>query len=105
MFQAWEREHGIRVATSVHFTGGEPLLYKGLWDVVAYAKERGYGVAMMTNGSLFDRDAAKKAAQIGVSDIQVSLEALRFFMIRSEAREVSVKPTGVLRRWSRLATG
>ena len=74
MFQAWEKEHGIRVAPSVHFTGGEPLLYKGLWDVVAYAKERGYGVAMMTNGSLFDRDAAKKAAQIGVADIQVSLE-------------------------------
>ncbi len=74
MFRAWEREHGIRVAPSVHFTGGEPLLYRGLWEVIAYTKGKGYGVAMMTNGTLFNRDEAEKAAQIGVSDIQVSLE-------------------------------
>jgi len=74
MFQAWEKEHGIRVAPSVHFTGGEPLLFKGLCEVIAYAKEKGYGLAMMTNGSLFNRDEAKKASQLEISDIQVSLE-------------------------------
>jgi MoaA/NifB/PqqE/SkfB family radical SAM enzyme len=40
MFQAWEREHGILVSPSIHFTGGEPLLYKGLWDVVSYSKKK-----------------------------------------------------------------
>ncbi len=74
MFQAWEKEHGIRVAPSVHFTGGEPLLYEGLWEVIAYAKGEGYGVAMMTNGSLFKKDEAKNASELEVSDIQVSLE-------------------------------
>ena len=74
MFRAWEKEHGIRVVPSVHFTGGEPLLYKELWEVIAYSRGMGYGVAMMTNGSLIEKGAARKASQLGVSDIQISLE-------------------------------
>ncbi len=74
MFQAWEEEHGIRVSPSIHFTGGEPILYKGLWDAIAYSKEKGYEVAMMTNGSLITKDDAKKASLLGLSGIQVSLE-------------------------------
>jgi len=74
MFQAWEEEHGIRVSPSIHFTGGEPFLYKGLWDVIAYSKEKGYSVAMMTNGCLVTKGGSKKAFLLGVSDIQVSVE-------------------------------
>ena len=74
MFAAWEKEHGIRVSPSIHFTGGEPFLYDGLWEVIAYAREKGYRVAMMTNGSLIKADDAQKAFSLGVSDIQISLE-------------------------------
>jgi radical SAM protein with 4Fe4S-binding SPASM domain len=74
MFQAWEEEHGIKVSPSIHLTGGEPFLYRGIWDVTAYSKGKGYEVAMMTNGCLITRDDAKKASLIGLSGIQVSLE-------------------------------
>ena len=74
MFQAWEEEHGIRVSPSIHFTGGEPLLYEGLWDVIEYAREKEYGVALMTNGCLVTDQDARQARLFGVSDIQVSLE-------------------------------
>jgi radical SAM protein with 4Fe4S-binding SPASM domain len=74
MFQAWEEEHGIRVSPSIHFTGGEPFLFEGLWDVIAHAREKGYKVALMTNGCLVTEDDAKKASSFGLSDIQVSLE-------------------------------
>jgi len=74
MFQAWEEEHGIKVAPSIHFTGGEPFLYRGLFDVIAYSKAKGYGVAMMTNGCLITKERAKKLSHLGISDIQVSLE-------------------------------
>ena len=74
MFQAWEEEHGILVSPSIHFTGGEPFLYKGLWDVITYAKEKGYGIALMTNGCLVTSDDAKQASARGISDIQISLE-------------------------------
>src|SRR3972149_7394296 len=74
MFQAWEEEHGIRVSPSIHFTGGDPFLYRGFFDVLAYSKAKGYGVAMMTNGCLITKERAKKVSHLGISDIQVSLE-------------------------------
>jgi AdoMet-dependent heme synthase len=74
MFQAWEKEHGIRVSPSIHFTGGEPFLYKGLRDVIANSKAKGYGVVMMTNGCLITKERAKKVSHLGISEIQVSLE-------------------------------
>lgn len=74
MFQAWEQEHGIKVSPSIHFTGGEPFLYDGLWEVMAYARSKHYGVALMTNGCLITHEDAKKAFDLGISDIQVSLE-------------------------------
>ncbi|HMK51832.1 MAG TPA: radical SAM protein, partial [Thermodesulfobacteriota bacterium] len=74
MFKAWEEEHGIKVAPSIHFTGGEPFLYKGFWDVIAYSRKQGYKVAMMSNGSLIKKEDARKISLLNVSDIQVSLE-------------------------------
>jgi radical SAM protein with 4Fe4S-binding SPASM domain len=74
MFQAWEKEHGIRVSPSIHFTGGEPFLYQGLLDVIAYSKAKSYGVALMTNGCLITKEKAKEISHLGISDIQVSLE-------------------------------
>jgi len=74
MFQAWEQEHGIRVSPSIHFTGGEPFLYDGLYDVMAYARAKGYGLAVMTNGCLVTEGDARRVFDLGISDIQVSLE-------------------------------
>ncbi len=74
MFQAWEEEHGMRVSPSIHFTGGEPFLYEGLWDVIDYSKEKGYGVALMTNGTLLKEEDVRKSSLLKISDIQVSLE-------------------------------
>ena len=74
MFQAWEKEHGVMVSPSIHFTGGEPFLYERFWDVIAYSKEKGYGVALMTNGCLIKTEDARKASLQKISDIQVSLE-------------------------------
>jgi len=74
MFQAWEQEHGIKVSPSIHFTGGEPFLYDGLWEVMAYARTKGYGLAMMTNGCLITEEDARRVFDLGISDAQVSLE-------------------------------
>jgi len=74
MFRDWEGEYDISLSPSIHFTGGEPLLYKGLWDVAAHARQRGFKVAILTNGCLVDGDAAEKASSLKISDIQISLE-------------------------------
>lgn len=74
MFEAWKEEHGIRVSPSIHFTGGEPFLFGGMWDVIRYSRQSGFGVAMMTNGCLVSRRDADEALSLGISDIQISLE-------------------------------
>ncbi len=74
MFQAWEKEHGIRVSPSIHFTGGEPFLYEGLWDVVGHARQEGYEAALMTNGCLISREDAERVSSLGIADTQISLE-------------------------------
>jgi radical SAM protein with 4Fe4S-binding SPASM domain len=74
MFQTWEEEHGIRAAPSIHFTGGEPFLYEGLWDVIGHARKKEFGLAIMTNGCLVTKHDARRAHSLRISDIQVSLE-------------------------------
>ncbi len=77
MFQAWEKEHGIRVVPSIHFTGGEPFLFEGLWEVVGHARDRRYQTALMSNGCLVSEKDAELAHALGVADIQISLEGPR----------------------------
>ncbi len=74
MLQAWAREYGISLSPSIHFTGGEPFLYGGLWDVVGHAGEKGFRVALLTNGMLVTGGDAASAKAAGLKDIQVSLE-------------------------------
>ncbi len=74
MLRAWESEYDIAVSPSIHFTGGEPFLYEGFWDVIAHARQCGFKVAILTNGSLITGEDAGKASALGVEDIQISLE-------------------------------
>ena len=74
MLRAWEVEYDISLAPSIHFTGGEPFLYRGLWDVVAHARQNGCKVVLLTNGGLITPVDAEKAAGYGIADIQISLE-------------------------------
>jgi AdoMet-dependent heme synthase len=74
MLKAWEKEYDISLSPSINFTGGEPFLYKGLWDVITHARKSGYKVAILTNGCLITREDAAKAKALGIADIQISLE-------------------------------
>lgn len=62
--------------TTVHLTGGEPLLRPGLPDLVArLAAIGGLDLAMTTNGVLLPRHAAALAAA-GLDRVTVSLDAI-----------------------------
>jgi radical SAM protein with 4Fe4S-binding SPASM domain len=73
MFTAWEEE-GISVTPSIHFTGGEPFLFAGLWEVIAHARKRKFAVALMSNGVLITDEDAVKTGSWDVFDVQISLE-------------------------------
>ena len=64
------RALGVKI---VDFTGGEPLLYEGLQDVLSYAKNIGLRTTITTNCILY-RDRASELAGL-VDILQFSLDA------------------------------
>ncbi len=52
--------------------GGEPLLYEGLFDVLAYARRRGLVPNLTTNGTLLDAGVARRLVQAGVARVNLS---------------------------------
>lgn len=66
------KELGAQVAV---LTGGEPLIYGSLYDLVAFCKDRHLGVNITTNGWLVEREA-RRIASSGVDSISFSLDGL-----------------------------
>jgi hypothetical protein len=59
----------------VHFSGGEPLLRPQVPDLVAHATSLGLRVALTTNGTLIDKDRAKRLIESGLRSVTVSLDS------------------------------
>lgn len=65
-------EQGLR---KVHFSGGEVLLYKGFEDVLACAQDLGLQVNLTTNGTLLDKEWAKRFLRLRVHRVTISIDA------------------------------
>ncbi len=60
------------------FTGGDPLMRKDIWQLVARAKELGFRVALAPAVSpLLNRDAIKKMIDYGVDGVSISIDGAR----------------------------
>ena len=69
--QLWASQ-GLR---AIRFSGGEPTLYPGLYDLVATARDLGIKyIAISTNGSA-DREVYDRLLACGVNDFSISLDA------------------------------
>lgn len=55
-------------------SGGEPLLRRDIHTVATHATRRGLAVALATNATLVDRDAADRIAKDGIRRVSVSLD-------------------------------
>lgn len=53
---------------------GEPLLYRGVFDIIAYAKEQNMRVRMMTNATVLDEDKANRLLDLDIDHLAVSLD-------------------------------
>ena len=59
-----------------HITGGEPLLWRGLFAVLEYGLSLGYKAAFLnTNGTLITDGTARRLAEFDALSLSVSLEA------------------------------
>ena len=61
---------------SISFTGGEPALFKGLTELVAYAKSYDMRVNLITNGTMVSKELANDLVAAGLDSVQVSLEGV-----------------------------
>ena len=60
---------------SLVFTGGEPLLREDLFDLIAYAKSRGFTVFIATNGTLITKEVAKLLNEFDVG-VVIGIDAM-----------------------------
>ena len=60
----------------VLFSGGEPLVRPDLLDLARYAVGKGMRAVISTNGTLIDREKARKLKDIGLSYVGVSLDGM-----------------------------
>jgi mycofactocin radical SAM maturase len=58
----------------VNIGGGEPMLRRDFFDILAYAGSRNVGVKFSTNGTYIDAPVARRLAALDYLDIQVSID-------------------------------
>jgi len=57
-------------------SGGEPLLRQDIFEIISYAKKRGFKVGLGSNGSLINWDVARRLKEVGVDIVSISLDSI-----------------------------
>lgn len=58
-------------------TGGEPLLRKDFFEIMAYAKQLGFHWGMTSNGTLITREIATQLLETGMLTVSISVDGLK----------------------------
>ncbi|MDP3041327.1 MAG: radical SAM protein [Candidatus Omnitrophota bacterium] len=61
---------------AINFIGGEPLLRKDIFDLIAAASKYGLRTSLCTNGYLLDYAMAKRLCESGLNGLAISLDSL-----------------------------
>lgn len=64
-------------ALSVTFTGGEILLRKDLFDLIAFARTQYMRVFLMSNGASLDELKIRKLAELGIADFSTTIFSMQ----------------------------
>ncbi len=74
MFKAWREAYGLEFAPSFNLTGGEPFLRADFFEIIEEIAGQGFAIFVLSNGTLVDREKAKRLAALGVKGVQISME-------------------------------
>ena len=61
--------------TEILFSGGEPLLWEPLYEILKSAKERGIECCLSTTGYSFDEDAIDRILDLNIESLHISLDS------------------------------
>ncbi len=59
------------------FSGGEPLYRPDIFQLGAHARDRGFRIALATNGTLVNPDIARRIVETGFSRVSISLDGAK----------------------------
>jgi len=59
------------------FSGGEPLIRDDIFELAEYTAEKGMRPTISTNGTLIDKDVARRLKDIGVGYVGISLDGVK----------------------------
>ena len=76
MLEDWSKTYGLTFQTSINVTGGEPFLRPDLFLILEEMIQQGYDLYLLSNGTLLDRDKARRLSRLPVRGVQISLEGL-----------------------------
>ena len=60
----------------VNFTGGDPLIKEGVFEIIKYARGKNISIGILGNPDKIDYGTAKKLKDLGVSRYQISIDGL-----------------------------
>lgn len=66
----------VKIPFEINLGGGEPLLNKGILDLVRCCVEQGLQPSISTNATLIDEEMAKKISDSGLHRLSISLEGI-----------------------------
>lgn len=64
------------VGGRIYFTGGDPLLKAGIFDLIAYAHKRGFSLGILGNPEPLNYKTALRLKESGVTRYQVSIDGM-----------------------------
>jgi len=78
----WKRfidsfERFVGGKAQIQFVGGEPLIKKGILDLIKHTVKKGFSTTMTTNAYLIDEDMAKDIVDSGLSTLVISLDSIK----------------------------
>jgi radical SAM protein with 4Fe4S-binding SPASM domain len=76
MLEDWSNDYVLAFQTSINVTGGEPFLRPDLFLILEEMVQQGYDLYLLSNGTLLDRDTARRLSRLPVQGVQISLEGL-----------------------------
>ena len=59
------------------FSGGEPLMRKDIFQLFEYGNQLGLRMVISTNGTLIDKEKAKRIKELSISYVGISLDGLK----------------------------
>lgn len=74
MLDEWSETYGMAFSPSVNISGGEPFLRNDIFAIMDTLRRHGFHIDVLTNGTLIDKDKARRLSALGVRGVQVSVE-------------------------------